>query len=253
MTNATAMDTENSKPIAPAVLDQAMAWFVTLSSGTVDAAQYDACTRWRRTDPEHERAWQRLQRITYTLQHNAPADSALSREVLTEATEAQLTRRQLLHKLVLALGVFGSAGWLARDSIFAGWHHHLADQRTATGEQRTLALNSNSQLLLDSASAVNLDNTQPGHQIELVSGRLMLTTVNGATVPPVSVVTADGVLRPNGTQFTVRRYASDQYTRLAVIDGEVTPSGRARMERGAVWRVRSTVCPGINFQRRPAL
>ena len=60
MTSPTAL--EEPMPLDRAVARAAAAWVVRLHEG---ASPEDtvACERWRAADPEHERAWQRAQRV----------------------------------------------------------------------------------------------------------------------------------------------------------------------------------------------
>ncbi|MEG1114671.1 MAG: DUF4880 domain-containing protein, partial [Janthinobacterium sp.] len=50
-------------PIDPRVLEQAADWLMQLHSGAASAQQRRECERWRASDPEHARAWQRAEAL----------------------------------------------------------------------------------------------------------------------------------------------------------------------------------------------
>lgn len=227
----------DSEPIAPEIVDQAVTWFVKLSSGSATHEEQAACAQWRAAAPAHERAWQRLEGIAHTAQHGSRA-TPLARGTLVDVADRQLSRRQVLKKSILLLGLVGGSVWLARQSI--PWAFYLADIRTGAAGRRELTLADGSRLLLDAVSAINIDARVAAGRIELISGRLLVTTSPNPARLPLEVITADGTLIPHGTRFSVRRYADDPRTQLMVMDGAVTVrpadgTGAVRTEAG--WQI----------------
>ncbi len=127
----------DSEPIAPEIVDQAVTWFVKLSSGAATHEEQAACAQWRAAAPAHERAWQRLEGIAHTAQHGSRA-TPLARGTLIDVADRQLSRRQVLKKSILLLGLVGGSVWLARQSI--PWTFYLADIRTGAAGRRELTL-----------------------------------------------------------------------------------------------------------------
>ena len=83
-------------PISRDVARQAAHWLVLMHEQPLSAAQQLACTRWRAADPEHERAWQRVQHVQQQLGGLPPsiAIGTLNRE-----------RRQALKALLVLAAI----------------------------------------------------------------------------------------------------------------------------------------------------
>jgi len=208
--------------LPPEVLEQALQWLVTLWSGELDAQQRQALAHWREADPDHERAWRQVQRLRNRLDAVASPEAA---DGLRAARHTAQRRKVLLSLGLIAVGgSVGLAAWRQPTALSA----RFADLRTGTGERRELTLPDGSRLYLNTATAVNVDYSAGERRLALLDGEILLTTAGHADADsrPLVVVTADGVLRPIGTRFSVRR--RETQTRLAVLDG------RVRIEPAAV-------------------
>ncbi|WZB77253.1 FecR domain-containing protein [Achromobacter insuavis] len=82
-------------------------------------------------------------------------------------------RRQALRS-VAGLLLLGPAAWLAWREL--PWHEWSADARTATGEQRRMQLADGTRLLLNTATAVDIQYTAEQRVIWLRAGEILLTT-----------------------------------------------------------------------------
>jgi transmembrane sensor len=93
----------------------------------------------------------------------------------------------------------------------------LADQRTATGEQRTLRLADGTLINLNTHSAVDVrfDEAAPGR----AAGRRDLVETAHGDARPFIVETREGSMRALGTRFLVKREAEG--TRLSVLQSAV--------------------------------
>ena len=90
-------------PIAPSVVEQASEWLMLHWGGELSAQQRSAFYAWQQADPEHQRAWQRLQQLQQTLQ-GVPEHS--THVLLAKAPDQQ--RRAALKLLGLLLVAGGS-------------------------------------------------------------------------------------------------------------------------------------------------
>ena len=102
--------------------------------------------------------------------------------------------------------------------------------RTAKGEQRRLQLPDGTQLLLNTATALDIDYSPTLRRLHLYAGEVLITTAPDTQSPkrPFVVDTPAGRAQALGTRFTVRHEAdgSDAHaTRIEVFEGAVELRG----------------------------
>ena len=204
------MRARHDAPIAPAVVEQASEWLMLQWGGEFDGAQRQAFAHWQAADPEHRRAWQRLQQLQQTL-GGVPADSA--RAVLRDAPDPQ--RRAALKLLGLLLVAGGSGYWVQGSQP---WQAAFAEHRTATGEIRHLTLSDGTHLDLNSDSAIDLRFSATERRIRLIRGEILLTSGHDPSRPLI-VETAAGDIQALGTRFAVREL--DDGSRVDLYEGRV--------------------------------
>ncbi|OUM26386.1 iron dicitrate transport regulator FecR [Pseudomonas putida] len=205
------MKIEGEAPIAAAIVEQASHWLMLRWSGELDQEQQRRFAQWRAENPEHDRAWQRLEHLQSTLS-GVPADTALA--VLREQPDAR--RRQTL-KLLGALLLAGGGSYLMQSQL--PWREAMADLRSGTGErlQRTLA--DGSRLSLNSGSAVDILFSASERRIRLLTGELLLDSGHDPAQRPLIVDTAAGEIQALGTRFCV--YQRDDDIQVDLFEGEL--------------------------------
>ncbi|MGK5047182.1 FecR domain-containing protein [Janthinobacterium sp. GB4P2] len=205
----------DTTPIAPAVLRRAAEWMARLWAEDASAADADACAAWRAAHPEHERAWVRLQRFARQFE-------ALPREVargaLAPAPRHTAGRRRALQLLGLITAGGGTA-LLGHDKGL--WQRAASDYRTAVGETRAIVLADGTQLVLDTASAIDVRYNVNERRIVLRAGAILVTSAHEATsvYRPLLVATPQGTATALGTRFSVRLDADA--SKVAVFQGAV--------------------------------
>lgn len=196
--------------IDPGIIDEAADWLVRLQSG--EPADLDELARWRKRSPVHEAAWERAESMLADFDRVPPG---IGRSTLNRL--GRKDRRRFLGLAVLALaGPVGLMSW--RSSPWQTWS---ADLRTAAGERRSLDLSDGTRLVLDTATAVNVEFTATERRLTLIAGEVLVTTARDPSPRqrPLVVHTGEGVLRPLGTRFSVRQF--DGSARVAVFEGAV--------------------------------
>ena len=207
-------------PIDPRVLEQAADWLMQLHSGAASAQQRRACERWRTSDPEHARAWQRAEALLGKL-GGLPPELAMPALDRSRELDRSSARRAALLKLAALLAVVPGA-WLLMEQ--QGWRH---DYRTATGERRDIVLADGSRISLNTATTLDVQFDGAQRLLTLRQGEIAVQTVADVQHRPFFVATAEGWLEALGTQFSVRQ--DDGRTRLAVRESRV----RVRARSGA--------------------
>lgn len=213
-----------------ATLEAAARWYVDLRCDDADEATQEAHRRWLEAAPGHRQAWERLIQLQERFDRVGPG---IARPTLSSA---QVKRREVLKALSLLLAA-GGAGTLAwRNTALPSL---VADQRTVTGESKSLRLEDGSQVRLNTASAMNIHFSPHLRELQLLSGEIFVETARDTQARPFVVHTREGSIRALGTRFIVR--CEDAQTRVCVLEHAIevrsathTPS--VRVEAGQqVW------------------
>jgi transmembrane sensor len=215
-----------SAPVSAKVLDAAIAWQLRLD-GALNGPEREALTRWLAANEEHARAWQQLG----MLDQRFSAATGLARKALLQPREGTRRRVRSLGGGIAGVVAVLAIALLAHDR-YAPLGYWLADQRTATGEQKVLRLDDGTVINLNTHSAIDVRYSAQQRRIVLREGEILVETGHKDNDPrPFLVETEDGRLRALGTRFVVRREA--QGTRLGVLKSAVA----ARPEGGSAERI----------------
>ncbi|BBH35857.1 MULTISPECIES: FecR domain-containing protein [Pseudomonas] len=211
------MSQAHAKPVSASVLDAAIAWQLSLDSSSPQ--EREAFARWHAADEEHARAWQQLgmldQRFSVA---SGPARAALLQSRVSIRRRIRKVGSGLASVIaVIGLALFAGDRYLPLD-------YWLADQRTATGEQRTLRLVDGTLINLNTHSALDVRFDDKQRRIVLQEGEILVETGHGDPRPFI-VETREGNLRALGTRFLVRR--EDEGTRLSVLKSAVAAHPQA--------------------------
>ena len=216
----------DGRVISRATADAAADWLTLLMSGEAGDEQQRQWSQWRQAHADHEAAWQYVESVTGRMKSlgAGPAYTALS-SYGSSGRPASAARRRATQVLLWG-GLATGAGLLA--SRTGTWQASMADWRSATGEQRSFALEDGTQLMLNTSSAVNLRFNASERRILLVAGEIMVATRHGSSSSvdprPLLVETAEGSIRSLGTRFTVRQ--RPERTTVAVLESAVEISCR---------------------------
>lgn len=192
-------------------LKMAAQWFALLCDENVTEHQRQQWQAWHQQNEDHRWAWQRVEALQSQLQG---VPGKFSYRTLDQAgRQSTLDRRTLLKSLLLLLGVGGS--WLGFQSPLG--RELRADYRTVTGEIKPIVLSDGSQLVLNTASAVDVRYSAEKRLILLHSGEISLIT--GRDDRPFWVESRQGAMRALGTHFLVRE--NDDQTQLTVLEHAV--------------------------------
>ena len=197
-----------SPPLSRRVARQAVEWYLLEQSGQATADDLAASAQWRALDPEHARAWKRVQQVSQTAGLLPPA---LAAPVLRRP------QRRAAMQALLALMAAPAAWLLVR-------HELLADYRSGVGQRRDIALPDGGTLVLNTDSAADLAYGPEERLLTLRRGEVLVQTrPDHAGRRPFIVATCHGRIRALGTRFTVR--LDDDSCRVTVLEHavEITP------------------------------
>jgi transmembrane sensor len=210
----------SARPVSSKVLDAAIAWQLCLDCGQGSEAEHEEFAKWYAAHEEHARAWTQLGMLDQRfVGKSAPARTALlrSREAIGRQAR-KLGRGVASIALLCGLTLFLGDRYLPID-------YWLADQRTATGEQRTFRLADNTLLSLNTHSAVDVRFDDKQRRVILREGEILVETGNHDDPRPFIVQTPDGKMRALGTRFLVKR--QDDGTLLSVLQSAVAAQPEA--------------------------
>ena len=207
------MNVISSKPVSARVLDAAIAWQLSLDSGDGDLVAREAFSQWLASDEEHARAWRQLG----LLDQRVNVASGPARAALLQSREGIRRRVRKLGSGLASIALVCGLALLAGER-YVPIHYWLADQRTATGEQRTLTLADGTRINLNTHSAIDVRFDEQRRLIVLQEGEILVETGHN-DARPFYVQTRDGSLRALGTRFIVKREAD--VTRLSVLQSAV--------------------------------
>jgi len=210
----------SESPIDRRVAREAAGWFVRLQNSGASAAEHAACAEWRARHADHERAWQLAERFSGRAQQlsGGAARTALDRP-------RSLERRQVLKTLALLIAA-APLGLAAHRGL--PWREWQADERTATGEQRTLKLPDGGRLRMNTGSAVDIAYDDNVRRIRLIDGEMLVEAPREHASRPLIVDTAEAEIAMLGSRLMVRQYPQSTY--LAALEGAVEV--RPRRSRG---------------------
>lgn len=212
-----ARDGEGAGISAP-VARQAVQWALARLNGEPCEAQWRA---WRDADPEHERAWQRIESRDRRL---APLREPLATPFVRAALPAAAaTRRRVATSLALLAGA-GAAGWVAHASA-PHWRHLLAQYTTGHGQRLPVMLADGGTVTLNGGSALDVDYSPTARRLWLHRGEILIETAPDPARRPFWVELPQGRAVALGTRYLVRR--DGEHSRIDVLAGQVSLEPRA--------------------------
>ncbi|MEC4748537.1 FecR family protein [Methylomicrobium sp. Wu6] len=254
-----------SQPEQNAAEREAMEWQAQLSSDRLSEAQRLAFENWLTQSAENAAAWRAVNDFWNGLDGVSLDD--LGTDTAAPPQKIRPLRPKQHHwrtGLALAASVLLLVGLIDPE-----FDSYLADYRSATGQQRQVALEDGSTLLLNTASAVSVDYSPERRLVTLHSGEAFFTVAANPGRPFI-VQTEAGQVQALGTAFDVKREGETAFVTVfehavkvtnrsgavkgRLVEGErlqfngdrLEPAGRIDLQRAAAWHRRRMV-----FQDRP--
>jgi transmembrane sensor len=202
------------QPISSDIAEQAMHWHLELQERDVSEATLAAWMNWRQAHPVHERAWQRAEAFARRM---SEIRSPHQRPLASAALRPTLSRRTAIKQLGVLLAA-GAGAWSLKDAALL--QDLTADYHSRIGEQRRFTLADNTQVQLNTDSAINVVFERETRRVKLLRGEILITRDKHVNGRALSVETAEGRLETALARFSVRQRAG--LTQVSVYEGALT-------------------------------
>ena len=214
----------NPEIVAQQALEQAALWFATIHDEDVLPASLKEFELWRQT-PEHEVAWGKVNKVNQ--QFMALKSQNSGNFAAQTLTRTKLISRRSVLKSFAGISTIGLLGWTSWRSPFVKQNLQglLAQYQTATGQNQQIVLADNSQVWLNTDSALDVHFDQNKRELALIKGEVYINTSADELSPsrPFSVTTSFNKQTLEytalGTEFLVKH--TDKSCQLQVYQGKV--------------------------------
>jgi transmembrane sensor len=225
MSKASKIPNTNQPALSAELIEQAAHWHTVMQSGDVSDVDNTAFNTWHviteNADAYHRMTlmWQQLDDVDL-----APARSTLQ-TVLTEQANKNRTPKRVINTLasvsLVAIGVSVGSQYINHNDNIVNYFRSdylFSDYSTQIGENKTITLNDNTTIHLNTFSAINVEYTQHQRIVHLVQGEIQLNVTKDKTKSLI-VETEQGTAQALGTQFVVRQ--RDDITDVSVTESRV--------------------------------
>jgi transmembrane sensor len=215
------MTSFNTHPVSAKVLDAAIAWHLCLDGDNGSATEREEFNQWLGASEEHSRAWRQLG----LLDQRFAIGTGPARRALQHSDESARRKVRTLRSSFFGMLLVGGLGLLLSNTRYLPVDYWLADQRTATGEQRSVRLADDTLVRLNTHSAIDVRFDGKERRIILQDGEILVETGSHNDPRPFIVETRDGRMHALGTRFLVKR--EDDDTLLSVLQSAVAAHPQA--------------------------
>ncbi|KPH86577.1 putative transmembrane sensor protein [Komagataeibacter intermedius AF2] len=220
-------------------MQEAATWKIRLNEAPHDETVQAECAAWRALDPDHERAWRRMERAWTATGQLAPGMLPHDRPATSQQPAPSRTYAPWRRPLWVAAGCMvplaASLLAFATPDLMVRLQ---ADYYTKTGETRTVSLSDGTAMTLAGHSAVAVHYKGQERGVTLLAGEAFFNVVHdgkrGFAVRAGNVTTRD-----IGTAFDVQM--AGPHVHVAVREGAVSVAHRSapalRLTAGQQWTV----------------
>lgn len=198
------------------LIKEAAQWLVRLENSDSPGRVMDEIEGWRIRSPQHDRAWALAAQLSENLKA-LPALPGEASEAL-EAARSVNSRRRAIRTLML-VGVSAASTALVANRL--PWRTWTAAYQTASGERQKLPLANGGDVVLNTASAIDIDHDR--RNIWLRSGEIMVSRESISSDDELLVHTRDGDVSLRGGRTSI--YVQSSTTRVAALKGTAELSG----------------------------
>nr|WP_272942485.1 FecR domain-containing protein [Novosphingobium sp. Rr 2-17] len=204
-------------------MSAAAEWIGLLDSDDVSVSDRAAFEAWCAQSQTHRQTFERMRGFHDRLEHSDSSEREALQQLLDQPGRRSIRKTVLFGAgLIAAIGVAGVA--VPFDSLL----DRFPDHQTGRGQQQVLALGSGSSIVLDTDTAVRVNEGSGQDDVRLISGRVFAKVRDGRKRPFV-VETPFGSAEAMGTAYSVEISNQTMVVEVAKSTVRVCPiSGAAR-------------------------
>jgi transmembrane sensor len=186
-------------------VEQASAWCVRLSEGSLTRSEQDSFDAWLDASQTHRRAFDDAVRAWRAVEYAAATPEVVSMRTTALTTFRRAQRERWAPRVVRSPWAIAAAT-VAVMILLVGagfWIENTPrSYQTATGERRVVVLADGSKISLDTATRVEVRYLWRRRELRLDYGRAKFSVAKDAS-RPFTVAAADKVVLATGTEFSV--------------------------------------------------
>ena len=219
--------------VIKSVEDEAAEWFAKMRSDYREPRLQGEFNQWLAASPEHEKEYRAFERMwsDFSSLSSEEAVIALRQEAVTESTRVlnphRIGRRRDLRALAASVAII-SIGIILTMTLLP---LQRASYQTEPGDRHTVYLADDSEVTLNTDSAIRVEFTLFSRRVFLERGQAHFKVAH-AVVRPFEVDAGSGLIRALGTAFDVYRHGED--VEVTLIQGKVDVTSLAASDSLAV-------------------
>jgi transmembrane sensor len=187
---------------------EAIAWLVRVTDDDATAADRAALQRWQAANPAHAQAFNKASSLWHAMPSaiaTAVKAGEVSLAVPGNHSAGSVDRRGVM--IGFATAAAAAAGYAIINPPLGLWpsiSELAADYRTATGQQRRIAISDAISVEMNTRTSIALrPTTDAFHRFELIAGEAFVNAATGGN-RPVQVIAANGLSTGEAADFDIR-------------------------------------------------
>lgn len=201
-------ESQNRQPVPDEVLAEASVWVAKLHGDSRGRALEQGFRRWLIAHPNNARAFEIATAVW--------EESECLRQIVPFRPVARVERRSMWRPIFATL-----ACAMVLAIVGVVWFHYAGVISTKVGEQRQLALQDGTRVILNTDTAIKVKYDESARRVELRRGEALFNVAKHSDWPFI-VVAGDRQVKAVGTSFVVRKEA--QRLAVTLVEGSVVVS-----------------------------
>ncbi|EOR07632.1 FecR family protein [Acinetobacter genomosp. 15BJ] len=197
------------------ILEQAIEWLIRMQESELSSDEIEQLQQWQLQSAVHQKVWEKAL-LLQTKFSDVPIDL-----VIPVVQKVSYSSKQNYKKYLWLLAFVPLCSSLYFSSQQMQW---FADYRSGTGDRKSITLPDGGIILLNAASAIDVEYTEQQRTIILRKGEIWIETRHDQLNRPFVVNTPQGSAQALGTKYMVKM--TPEYSMVTVTQGKVRVSAQ---------------------------